>query len=165
MDNVFMADLEQIQMTTRTRLLQETDWIVFASKETGNLIHQDWIAYRQALRDITLHPKWPTVFPWPEKPSSNHFADDIHSVVVAATQKRLDDFARTRNYDGILSLCTYATSTNPTFAKEGQYGVNMRDATWAKLYEMLAEVEAGIRPVPTGYVDIEAELPVLGWPV
>lgn len=89
----------------------------------------------------------------------------VVSEIVAATQQRLDDFARTRNYDGILSLCTYATSTNPTFAKEGQYGVNMRDATWAKLYEMLAEVEAGIRPVPTGYVDIEAELPVLGWPV
>ncbi len=87
----------------------------------------------------------------------------VQASIMAATQARLDDFARTRNYDGILSLCTYATSTNPTFAKEGQYGVNMRDATWAKLYEMLAEVEAGIRPVPTGYVDIEAELPVLDW--
>ena len=89
--------------------------------------------------------------------------DQIRSEIVADTQSHLDDFARTRTYDGILSLCTYATSTNPTFAKEGQYGVNIRDATWTKLYEVLAEVEAGTRPAPTGYVDIESELPILDW--
>ena len=90
---------------------------------------------------------------------------DLQNSIVSATQKRLDDFAHTRNYDGILSLCTYATSLNPKFKAEGQYGVEARDATWAKLYEMLAEVEAGTRPKPSGYADIEAELPVLAWPV
>ena len=87
----------------------------------------------------------------------------LQQSIVEATQQRLDDFARTRNYDGILSLCTYATSTNPTFAKEGQYGVNMRDVTWAKLYQIMQEVESGERPMLTGYADIEAELPVLDW--
>ena len=33
----------------------------------------------------------------------------LQAMVVQATQERLDDFARTRNYDGILSACTYAT--------------------------------------------------------
>ena len=84
--------------------------------------------------------------------------------IVADTQLRLDAFARTRNYDGILSLCTYAMSTNSRFQAEGQYGVEARDATWAKLYEILAEVEAGTRPVPSGYADIEPELPALVWP-
>lgn len=84
--------------------------------------------------------------------------------VTAATQKRLDDFAKTRAYDGILSLCTYATSPTTKFSVEGQYGVTARDATWAKLYEILAEVQAGTRPMPGGYADIEAELPVLTWP-
>ena len=84
--------------------------------------------------------------------------------IIDATQNRLDTFAQTRKYDGILSLCTYATSTVPKFQQEGQYGVNARDATWAKLYEMLAEVEAGQRPVPSGYADIEGELPALVWP-
>lgn len=92
-------------------------------------------------------------------------AQRLMQSIVDATQKRLDDFARTRNYDGILSACTYATSTVPKFATEGQYCVEARDATWAKLYEMLAEVEAGTRPVPTGFADIEPELPVLEWPV
>jgi hypothetical protein len=80
------------------------------------------------------------------------------------TQQRLDAFAQTRLYAGILSLCTYATSTNPKFQAEGQYGVEARDSTWATLYQILAEVEAGTRPIPAGYDDIEPELPVLQWP-
>ena len=84
--------------------------------------------------------------------------------ITTATQQRLDAFARTRNYDGILSACTYATSTVPKFKAEGQYGVEARDATWSKLYEMLAEVEAGTRPMPAGFSDVEPELPVLAWP-
>jgi hypothetical protein len=90
---------------------------------------------------------------------------DLQNSIANDTQARLDAFARTRNYDGMLSLCTYATSTNPTFAAEGQYGVEARDATWAALYAMLAEVEAGTRPVPSGFADIEPELPALVWPV
>lgn len=84
--------------------------------------------------------------------------------IVDATQKHMDDFARTRNYDGILSLCTYATSAVPKFRSEGQYGVDARDATWATLYEILAEVETGLRPTPTGFADIEPDLPALAWP-
>lgn len=84
--------------------------------------------------------------------------------IAQSTQARLDDFAKTRNYDGILSLCTYSTSTNAKFQSEGQYGVEARDATWAKLYEIMADVESGARPLPNGYADIEAELPALEWP-
>lgn len=84
--------------------------------------------------------------------------------IVAQAQARLDAFARTRNYDGILSLCTYATSPTAKFAAEGQYGVEARDATWAALYAMLAEVQAGTRPMPSGFADVEPELPELAWP-
>lgn len=107
-----------------------------------------------------------SIVPWTAEEIAQAETDKVNRIkaeITAAVQQRLDDFARTRNYDDVLSLCTYATSTNPTFAKEGRYGVNMRDATWTKLYEMLAEVETGIRPAPTGYADIEAELPVLDW--
>ena len=82
---------------------------------------------------------------------------------IAEIQKRLDDFARTRNYDGILSAATYATSTVPKFKAEGQYAVEARDATWAKCYEILAAVEGGTRPMPT-LEELIAELPVLTWP-
>ena len=90
--------------------------------------------------------------------------EELQAEIVAATQARLDAFARTRSYDGILSACTYATSTVPRFQADGQYCVEARDATWAKLYEMLAEVQAGTRPVPTGFPDIETGLPPLAWP-
>jgi hypothetical protein len=78
-------------------------------------------------------------------------------------QGRLDAFAHTRGYDGILSACTYVTSTVPKFAAEGQYCVQARDATWAKCYEVLHEVQSGQQPMPT-WADLEAELPPLEWP-
>jgi hypothetical protein len=89
--------------------------------------------------------------------------EQIIAALTAAIQKRLDDFARTRGYDGILSACTYATSTNAKFSAEGQYCVTARDATWAKCYEIMAAVQAGTRPMPT-LETIMLELPVLAWP-
>jgi hypothetical protein len=88
----------------------------------------------------------------------------LQSDIVMFTQKRLDDFAKTRNYDGILSACTYATSTVPKFAAEGQYAVNARDNTWATLYTALGEVQAGTRSMPTSFADVEPLLSVLTWP-
>lgn len=88
----------------------------------------------------------------------------LRAQIIAAAQVRLDSFAQTRGYDGILSACSYATSTVPKFKAEGQYCVEARDVTWAKLSDMLAEVEVGTRPVPSGFADIEPELPALQWP-
>jgi hypothetical protein len=87
----------------------------------------------------------------------------LQQEILAATQRRLDEFARTRNYDGILSAATYATSTVEQFAAEGQRAVELRDQTWATLYQMLAEVQAGTRPTPTCFDDIAGELPALKW--
>lgn len=91
-------------------------------------------------------------------------AKQIEAQFIAAIQQRLDDFARTRNYDNILSACTYATSTVPKFKTEGQACVNLRDATWAAAYAILAQVQAGTRPMPTSIADIETDLPALVWP-
>ena len=92
-------------------------------------------------------------------------SEALQQSVVASTQDRLDSFARTRNYDNILSACTYATSNVPKFAAEGQVAVNLRDATWAALYQILEEVQVGQREAPTGFSDIEPFLPPLEWPV
>lgn len=114
------------------------------------------------INGASVERSYPVVAKTPEELAADQQAliDDITN----QTQQRLDTFARTRNYDGILSACTYATSTNSKFQAEGQYGVTARDATWAKLYEIMAEVEAGTRPMPSGYADIEGELPALVWP-
>lgn len=81
-----------------------------------------------------------------------------------AIQSRLDAFAQTRNYDGILSACTYASSTVTKFKAEGQYCVDARDNTWATCYTILAQVEAGTIPMPT-LDEVLAQLPVLTWPI
>lgn len=91
--------------------------------------------------------------------------EEVQLDVVTKTQERLDAFAGTRNYAGILSLCTYAASSVTAFASEGQYGIQLRDATWSKCYEILAEVESGTRPLPSGYEEIAPELPTPQWPV
>lgn len=81
-----------------------------------------------------------------------------------AVQSRLDEKAKERNYDGILSLCTYVTSANPACAAEGQAGVAWRDAAWAKCYEVLTAVGAGTRTQPT-VAELLAELPAMDWPI
>ena len=103
-----------------------------------------------------------TTFSPPPEPIKT--PEQVYDEVVAGTQARLDAFAQTRGYDGILSCATYSASTVEKFAAEGQYAVEARDETWSALYAMLAEVEAGTRPLPGGYSDVEPELPPLAWP-
>jgi hypothetical protein len=81
----------------------------------------------------------------------------------AAVQNRLDEFAQTRNYDGILSCCSYATSTVVKFQQEAQYAVQSRDAHWAACYTILQQFENGQRPIPT-VSELLAEMPPLQWP-
>lgn len=109
---------------------------------------------RWELRDVVDPLPTPEPEPSPE---------EIAAGFTAAIQMRLDNFARTRNYDGILSACTYATSTVPKFQAEAQTCVNLRDATWAAAYEILAQVQAGQRPMPATIEDIEDDLPALAW--
>lgn len=39
----------------------------------------------------------------------------------------------------------------------------LRDATWAVLYTILAAVQAGTRDRPSTFADIEGDLPALTW--
>lgn len=90
--------------------------------------------------------------------------DNVFVSISENVQKRLDDFARTRNYSGILSLCSYVNSTNEKFSVEAAYGLEARDDTWAKCYEIMSEVESGQRELPSSYDEIKSELPELVWP-
>jgi hypothetical protein len=118
---------------------------VWDEKPEGYFTPEEWTA---------THPA-----PAPEPPT----LEEQRAAFTRAIQWRLDDFARTRDYDNILSAATYATSTAPKFQAEGQYAVEARDATLLKGYEILNAVLAGERPMPT-LDDLMAELPVLAWP-
>lgn len=49
----------------RNRLLAGTDWVVLRAQDQGEPVPQEWLDYRQALRDVTeqadpLNIEWPT---------------------------------------------------------------------------------------------------------
>lgn len=105
--------------------------------------------------------------PGPPEPTMEEIIAATIAEYERKVQERMDAFARTKTYENMLSACTYATSTVPVFRVEGQYCVEMRDATWiaaqAFLNEALAAVMAGQRGIPT-WEEVEASLPVLAWP-
>lgn len=112
--------------------------------------------------DFIQYQKWLAAGNTPE-PADAKTKEQIIEEYQAAVQKRLDDFAQTRNYNDILSACTYATSLVERFKIEGQYCVNARDTTWAKCYEILESVKTGKRKLPT-LDQLMSELPILEWP-
>ena len=141
----------------------EKDAAVYSEREVRSMLHDLSLPETLLPEHVAEFGYAPYFEPQPTAPTPEQLAAQLQAEVVMRTQQRLDAFAQTRNYDGILSLCTYATSAAPKFAAEGQYGVAARDATWAKLYEILAEVQAGARPLPSSFADIESDLPVLEW--
>lgn len=79
-----------------------------------------------------------------------------------AVQAHLDAAAKTRNYDDIVSACSYAGAANP-FQAEGIAFVAWRGDVWATCYEVMDEVQAGGRAAPT-IAALIAELPALVLP-
>lgn len=53
----------------RDALLQASDWRVMRAVELGQPLEPVWVAYRQALRDVTLLPGFPNSFTMPVPPA------------------------------------------------------------------------------------------------
>lgn len=86
----------------------------------------------------------------------------IKEQAMTAVQTLLDTTARSRGYDSIVSLCTYATSNIPKFKAEGQAGVDWRDACWAYGYQLMYDIQTGKREIPS-VDEILAEIPNINW--
>lgn len=103
--------------------------------------------------------EWETIHSAKSEPN----LDDLLIAYVAAIQTRLDEFARTRGYDGILNAATYANSTIPKYQVEGEYAMVARDATWLKANEIMNGMVSDSQSIPT-IDEVMAELPILAWP-
>ena len=53
----------------RDQKLGSTDWRVTKATETGVSLGSGWVAYRQALRDITDQTGFPYDVEWPTEPT------------------------------------------------------------------------------------------------
>lgn len=98
----------------------------------------------------------------PYVPTPEEVQEQIKTQLTNAVQNYLDATAQTRGYDNIHTACTYANSTDETFAVEGKACVAWRDTVWRTCYNMLDEVLAGQREIPTEE-ELIAELPELEW--
>ena len=88
--------------------------------------------------------------------------EQIQAHLTQVVQNYMDKTVQTRGYDNIRTACTYANSTDETFNAEGTACVVWRDAVWRKCYDILAEVKAGTREIPTEE-ELISELPKLEW--
>lgn len=84
-------------------------------------------------------------------------ADKLKSFELAI-KSHLDDEAKAKGYESILSVCTYAGYTNP-YQLEGQSFIQWRGLVWEYYYTELAKIEAGSRTEPS-IEEFILELPV-----
>ena len=136
----------QVTATDQPASTQTVKYVENAPSYLDGVYTQAWLSVAKSIEEQT---EW---------------VDTLKITIIDAVQTRLDNFARTRNYDGILSACTYATSAVVQFKSDADYCVSARDSTWSALYTILNEVNSATRAMPSGFADIENLLPVLSWP-
>lgn len=87
-------------------------------------------------------------------------AEQIIARLEGALDRHLDAVANSYRYESIRTMVTYATSEHPTFGAEGRAAVKFRDAVYAYGIQVIADVQAEIRAIPTE-AELIAELPLL----
>ena len=88
--------------------------------------------------------------------------EEIKKMFTDAIQNYLDTTAQERRYDNIFTAISYVNSTDEIFAREAKACLEWRDKVWRTCYNILDEVEAGLREIPT-IEELMAELPVIEW--
>ena len=77
----------------------------------------------------------------------------------AYVKQYLDETVQEKDYDSIENACSYASSTNPTFASEAQKAIKFRDDVWVKVYELLNSETLS----EMDDAEFMSELPTMDW--
>lgn len=138
--------------------------------QINNEVHVTYIPVAMTLRDLLaiIYPETNLGFSEEIQPVDISTVDEklvnrIVELVRQHVQRLLDEFAKQRGYDSIVSAVSYGNSSVQQFANEGQRALQKRDEAWTNMYAYIAEVKAGSKPVPKSVSEIEAELPALTW--
>ena len=86
--------------------------------------------------------------------------EEVQAMLTVKVQKYLDTTAQKLGYDSCLSVCSYVDTGVAKFDEEGEAFRKWRSAVWAKGYEIVAQVQAGTREIPTEE-ELMTELPLL----
>lgn len=91
-------------------------------------------------------------------------AAQIRAALTDAVYAHMNAAAQARGYDDIKAAVTYAEEPAvPIFQAEGRALRAWRSLVWAHCYQVLADVQAGTRAIPTA-AQLIAELPALDLP-
>ncbi len=88
--------------------------------------------------------------------------DEIQASYESAIQSHLDSTAQSRGYDNMISACSYASGTHPKFSVEGRDCLAWRSSVWETAFQIMTDVRAGTRPLPT-IEQVMTELPPMAW--
>ena len=87
----------------------------------------------------------------------------IKVLIGSAVDNYTNTVAVARGYTSIVSACSYIASGNAAWKADAQAAIAWRDAVWAYVYQLQADVVAGTATVPE-IPDLLAALPKIGWP-
>lgn len=88
--------------------------------------------------------------------------EDLQKKYTKLVQNYMDKIVQARGYDDVFTCISYVDSTDEIFRREAQAVLAWRDKVWRLCYDILAEVNAGRRAVPSES-ELLAMLPRLEW--
>lgn len=138
------------------RLTENPDTVI--RTEDGTVVprgHRWWAEYEAWLAEGNV----PIPLPGPT-------FDEILAAVTPAVQMWMDNTARQKGYDGVVSCATYVTSGVPAFKADADAIIAWRDAVWVAAYAWRDGLNGQLPPVMPTIEEVIAQLPqpaAFGW--
>lgn len=123
---------------------------------TANVLNIIRRNYEGLAQDIENNFEW--YWQQGEQEESKKLTDQFTDIV----QKWMNDIVKARNYDNVQSAATYIYSSDAKFAAEGKAVVKWRDQVWRHCYDVIDDIVAGRRGIPSTN-ELLRELPTLEW--